>query len=528
MGLTGKAFELLRSFFLPQMGIFMGFCTSRNGAILVFATGILFAPNLNAQQTARTDLLYPGGTFDEFIVKYKDGSPERANSAALRKSLDKAAAKATLRAGHSISATRLAASAGASDLIRATRKLDRIDAADYMREIASNPNVEYVEPNAKAQVLSTVPNDPDYSSQWYYSDPIGGINAPNAWTSSQGQLTSGAAVVIAVIDSGKTAHSDLDAKMLPGYDFIVDSTIAKDGNGRDADPSDPGIYRIYAGDDPCVGPYECSNLTLGVLYSDWHGTMVSGIAAAGTNNASGIAGTGFNAKILPIRVVGRGGVASPADVAAAIQWAAGIPVDGVSNPNPAKVINLSLGFYASTPTECGPTLQAAVNSAVAAGATVVAAAGNDEGAHFRQPATCANVISVASTTRSGTRSTYTSYGSNVDIAAPGGDGSDLIYTTSNTGTNQPVAQTYAYAAGTSMSTPQVAGTVALMQAMAMDSCSRWLTPAEVESRLLSSARPFPVTPTQYIGVGILNANEAVASAKCRVTGGPLPPLPGTG
>ncbi|HEX7801640.1 MAG TPA: S8 family serine peptidase [Pseudoxanthomonas sp.] len=482
---------------------------------------------MNAQQKVRADLLYPGGTFDEFIVKYKEGSPERTSGTTLRKSLDKAAANTALRAGRALSSSRLAASAGGSDLIRASRKLDRIDAADYMREIASNPNVEYVEPNMKAQVQSTVPNDPNYSLQWYYSDPVGGINAPNAWTSSQGQLTSGTAVVIAVIDSGKTAHSDLDAKMLSGYDFIVDSTIAKDGNGRDADPSDPGIYRVYAGDNPCVGSYECSNLTLGVLYSDWHGTMVSGIAAAATDNASGISGTGFNAKILPVRVVGRGGVASSADVAAAIQWAAGIPVDGVSNPNPAKVINLSLGFYAATPTECGSTLQAAVNSAVAAGATVVAAAGND-GGYYRQPATCANVISVAATTRSGTRSTYTSYGSNVDIAAPGGDGSDLIYTTSNTGTNQPVAETYVYAAGTSMSAPQVAGTVALMQAIAMNSCSRWLTPAEVESRVLSSARPFPVTPTQYIGVGILDATEAVASAKCHVTGGPLPPLPGTG
>src|SRR5690606_25372148 len=197
-------------------------------------------------------------------------------------------------------------------------------------------------------------------------------------------VTDGSGVVVAVLDTGITNHSDLNANILPGYDFISDTTVAGDGNGRDSNPADPGDYS-------------------GGSNSSWHGTHVTGTIAAVTNNNSGVAGVAPKAKVVPVRVLGRGG-GYLSDIADGLIWASGGSVSGVpSNPYPAEVINMSLGGSGS----CSSTYQNAINSAVGRGTTVVVAAGNSNADTVNyNPGNCNNVIAVASTTRSGARSSF--------------------------------------------------------------------------------------------------------------------------
>ena len=164
-----------------------------------------------------------------------------------------------------------------------------------------------------------------------------------------------------------------------------------------------------------------------VSNSSWHGTHVAGTIAALGNNNAGVIGGAYNAKILPVRVLGKGG-GYLSDIANGIMWAAGVTCNRTyPNPNPAKVINMSLGGAGT----CGATMQNAITAAVAAGAVVVVAAGNSNAdvANF-QPASCANVITVAAIARDGSRAAYSNFSSpatnttnptNVTLAAQGGD-----------------------------------------------------------------------------------------------------------
>jgi serine protease len=208
-----------------------------------------------------------------------------------------------------------------------------------------------------------------------------------------------------------------------------------------------------------------------------------------------------------VRVLGKcGGYTS--DIADGMIWASGGTVSGLpTNPNPARVINMSLGGSGS----CDTTSQNAINSARSRGTVVVVAAGNSnaDASNF-SPASCSGVITVAATNRSGGRAYYSNYGSIVDVAAPGGDvrssSANGILSTLNAGTTSPGADSYAYYQGTSMATPHVAGVVALM--LAKNSA---LTPDEVETRLKGSTRAFPATCSQC-GTGIVDASAAVDAA----------------
>lgn len=427
------------------------------------------------------------GHTDRLIIKYKAGTPAAARADAQRMAL---AHEAVQRAGVQMQYLRSTA-AGAHVM-----KLDRLLTVREVRALAravadAEADIEYVEPDRRMHALLT-PNDTSYNLQWHYYEATGGLNAPSAWDKS-----TGSGVRVAVIDTGYRPHADLAANIVGGYDFISDTAVANDGNGRDSSALDPGDW-IAANE--CGGSHAAQN-------SSWHGTHVAGTIAAVTNNASGVAGVAYGAKVVPMRVLGKcGGYTS--DIADAIRWAAGGTVSGLSaNAYPAKVLNLSLGGSGS----CDSTTQSAINDARSRGAVVVVAAGNSNAnAANYSPASCAGVITVAATGRTGSRAYYSNYGSVVDLAGPGGDmsGSSAngVYSTLNTGTSSPGSDTYAYYQGTSMAAPHVAAVAALMFAK-----NGALTPDQVESMLKSTARAFPGTCSQC-GSGIVNASAAVDAA----------------
>ncbi|MBG3851849.1 S8 family serine peptidase [Xanthomonas hortorum pv. carotae] len=329
------------------------------------------------------------------------------------------------------------------------------------------------------------PNDTRLSEQWGFGTTASSINVRPAWDTA-----TGTGVVVAVIDTGITSHPDLNANVLPGYDFISDAARARDNNGRDNNAADQGDWRAA---NQCGTGVPAAN-------SSWHGTHVAGTIAAVTNNSTGVAGTAFNARIVPIRALGLcGGTTS--DIADAIVWASGGMFSGVpANANPAEVINMSLGGNGT----CSSTYQNAINGAVSRGTTVVVAAGNSNmDVSTSVPANCPNVIAVAATTSSGAKASFSNFGKGVDIAAPG----QSIVSTLNTGTTVPGNAAYAVYSGTSMAAPHVAGVVALMQSVALNP----LTPATVKALLKSSARPLPVACTQGCGAGLVNADGAVTA-----------------
>lgn len=478
--------------------VFTGF-----GLVLFTACTLSISATSLAREKARVEALAGQRNHDQFIVKYRDGAIEARDSAAASRSVAEVTSRLIGMFGQSFSIRHIRATADSSHVLKSNKNLDRVEAALLMRQLALNPDVEYVEPDREAHALA-VPNDTNFSLQWYLTEWVGGNDAAYAWDVT----TSDPSIMIAVLDSGVTNHTDLNSKKLGGYDFVTDTTRSKDGDGRDPDPSDPGTFSPAIMDDPCVGDSPCSNLSP----SDWHGTVVAGIAAAATNNSSGIAGVGYNARFVPIRVLGRGGSGHLSDIADAIKWASGAVVVGVpANPYPAKIINLSLGW--ETFDACSPTLQSAIDTAYNNGATVIAAAGNTNSNSLIQPAKCNNVISVAATDRAGNRAYYSSHASWITLSAPGGvgTGADGIYSASNTGTQGPVAQTYKYGEGTSMSAPQVAGVVALVQKRALELCGYQFGPSTIRSVLINSAAPFATTPpaNQQIGAGIVSATGAL-------------------
>lgn len=406
---------------------------------------------------------------DRFIIKYRNGTEQRRSSSAVQSRLDLLAGALPAKVRH------LRRTGIGADVVTTARRLSGKDARAFMRAIASDPTVEYIEVDREMSA-TMVPNDPGYTKQWGLASNLKagsttpGIRVENAW-----DRANGAGTVIAVVDNGVTHHSDLDSIYLPGYDFTAGN---RGGNGMN-----PGILTE-----------KCSVL--------WHGTHVAGIAAAQTNNGDGIAGIAPAAKVLPVRVLNACGKGYTSDIADGIMWAAGGSIEGTpDNPYPATVVNVSLGGGGA----CETTLQTAIDYAANRGAVVVAAAGNNGSTATNfSPGNCRNVINVGASNQRGVKYVTSNFGPSVDIAAPG----DSIWSTYNNGTVGPTTGSYIYMSGTSMSAPMVSGVVALIQQTAPTP----LTTAEMRTLLAQNVQPFPSKPDQPIGPGILDANAALAAA----------------
>jgi len=394
-----------------------------------------------------------------------------------------------------------------ADVVALDTSVTPARAASLAALIAQHPDVLYAEPD-RLRHPHKLANDEFRRAQGYLDDTPGGISASLAWDVTTGSP----ATVVAVLDTGIRPHADLAGRILPGYDMIAATSVSNDGDGRDADPSDPGDWVLAS---EASGDCKAAN-------SSWHGTSVAGVIAADTNNGVWIAGINWSAMILPVRVLGKcGGYDS--DIIDGIAWAAGLAVPGVPpNPNPAHVINMSLGGDDA----CGQAYQSVIDAAYAHGVTraIVAAAGNeavDVAGHT--PASCPRIYAVASTTTQGSLARYSNFGAGIALSAPGGQynaatGNEGIITLSNAGTAAPAADSFTNAGGTSFAAPIVSGVVSLMLAVAPG-----LTPDQVRDVLLATAKAFPAgstCSTAICGAGIVDANAAVRAAAAIVSVAP--------
>ncbi len=445
---------------------------------------------------------------DQLIVGLRPGGDLAAQSQAQP---DQVAAQLSAETGLSLS---YAAAGPAPDLhvLQLPRAMTTAEAAQLAAQVATSPSVAYAEPNVRLYP-ALIPSDPRYAAEMWHLQPVNpvgtsnpannyGVNMPPAWDITTGNSN----LVVAVIDTGGLLnHEDLAGRTPAGnsgYDFVSDPFVGNDDDGRDPDPSDPGDWVEIS--DGCGVPTD----------SSWHGSHVAGTIGASANNGKGVVGVNWASRLLHLRGLGKcGGTLN--DIAAAVRWAAGLSVSGVpDNPNPARVINMSLGGGGS----CSITMQDAINAAVATGAVVVVAAGNsDQNVSNFQPGNCNNVITVAATDQDGYKASYSNFGSLVELSAPGGDSplydTGVLSTVSN-GTTSPTTDGYAAYNGTSMASPHVAGIVSLML-----SVNPGLSNTEVLDILQDTVTPFPGysdCSTSTCGAGIVNAGNAVEEAARRV------------
>ncbi len=396
---------------------------------------------------------------DQFMVKFRAGTP-----AASANSLHAQTGATVLR------------TIGRLD-VQVVRIRRGVDSDAALAAYRASGIVQHVERDGYAY-RTAEPNDPFYANQWHYPQ----IGLPSAWN-----LTTGGAVVVAVLDTGiRTDHPDITtAVTVAGYDF-VSRTDNGDGDGRDADPTDPGC--------PDVDPTDTS-----------HGTHVSGTVAARTNNGIGVAGVNWGGvsatKIMPLRVLGQWpsdppnpatdcGVGTYSDIIDAIYYAA---------DHGAKVINMSLGGSNSD-----LFMDQAIAYARERGVTLVASAGNDSCGPVLYPARHHQVIAVGATTITNARASYSNCGPEIDVVAPGGSsGAGVLSTT----WSPAGGYVYQSSSGTSMAAPHVSGLVALL-------ISRGVTgPATIQSVLQSTATCLPpggTCPNSEFGHGLVNAAAAVS------------------
>jgi serine protease len=368
-----------------------------------------------------------------------------------------------------------------------------------VKALQGHAEVEAAEPNVIRRILRE-PNDEFYSFQWHYPS----IELDQAWEITTGQHTGHPEVVVAVVDTGALLeHPDLRNQWLRdaggavvGFDFIQDPERANDGDGIDPNPEDPG--------DSTDGP----------AASSFHGTHVAGTIAAESDNAIGVAGVSWGARLMPLRALGVGG-GTTFDVMQSVRYAAQLPnVSGTVPPVRADIINLSLGSDFFSEAE-----QSTFNEVRARGILVVASAGNAASNVPSYPASYDGVVSVAATTRDRTRAGYSNFGPLIDVAAPGGDALDrdgdgfpdgVASTVGADDGSGGIGFAYGIKIGTSMAAPHVAGVMALMK-----SIYPALTPAEFDALLESGEITDDAGAPgrdDFYGHGIINARKAVEAA----------------
>lgn len=428
------------------------------------------------------------------------------------------------------------------------------DAEAEAARLRQDPDVEWAVPNeimkaAVATITAQSPNDVDYAGRfWMRSRAAAGpgvADFPAAWAYltalSQPSLSP---VVTAVLDSGvagavnndlPATHPDFSGRLFTGYDFVTDSVVANDGNGRDADIRDPGDW-----ESGCPGDLsKCSS---------WHGTSITSMLAAphdstNTGNRMGpgiLAPISGQAVVLPVRVGGVGG-ASSSDIIEAMYWAAGLAVgNGIpNNLNPARVISLSYGSLGNCQGGSN-TVDALYRNAIATlrslGVVIVASAGNGDGsgnvgyATPSKPASCQGVIASTGLRVNATKAAYANLVNGTrasqcyfGVAVASGDSGQGMSMLGNTGTTVPLATTRVNnIEGTSFAAPQVAGVAALMLAV-----NPALSSVDVAYRIMQSATAFPAggiacsssnlgncsCTSSTCGAGVLNAAAALAAAQ---------------
>jgi subtilisin family serine protease len=321
---------------------------------------------------------------------------------------------------------------------------------------------DQIEPNGILDLLSTVPNDTYYlSNQWYLRN----IAVPTVWDEVQGSQD----VVVAVIDTGLLfTHEDLQGLSWTNQNEIADNNIDDDNNGYIDDVK--GYNYVFGNNNP--------------LDDNGHGTGVSSIIAANTNNNLGLAGMNWQASIMPLKVCNYSGSCNLWDVTQAIYYAA---------DNGAKVINLSLGanfIYSS--------LQYAVEYADNHGVLVVASSGND-GSAVRYPAAFPETLAVGAVDSDDNLAYFSNFGPQLDLVAPGIG----IFTAYNSND-----QSYTNYNGTSFSSPQVAGAAALLLSYDPN-----LTNQQIKTYLTAGADKVSnmhgLTWDQYYGYGRLNVQNSL-------------------
>ncbi|MCC6783366.1 MAG: peptidase S8 [Planctomycetes bacterium] len=297
--------------------------------------------------------------------------------------------------------------------------------------LAAQPEVELVERNALCHTTAA-PNDPLYAPyQWNFLNRGAlsngrvsnhGVQAEAAWPTS-----TGSSVVVAVVDTGVA------------YETYGGFAQAPDLAGRSF-----------------VSPYNAITGTTHANDDNGHGTHVAGTIGQSTNNGLGVAGIAYGCSIMPVKVLNSAGSGSHAQIANGITWAA---------DHGAKVINLSLGGSTGS-----TTLSNAITYAWGRGVVICAATGNTGRSGVSYPARYTNCIAVGATRFDGNRSGYSTYGTGIDVVAPGGDtsvdqngdgyGDGILQQTFATGA--PTTFSYYFFQGTSMATPHVAAIAALV------------------------------------------------------------------